>query len=54
MVSVATTLLVEMLLLTITKFDVIMFELIIVFTKMLHVDTLDEVMFDVEIFDTLI
>jgi hypothetical protein len=53
-VSVAITLLVEMLLFTITKLDVIMFEQTIAFTLMLHVDTLDEVKLDVEMFDTLI
>lgn len=54
MVSVATTLFVEMLLLTITKLDVIMLELMIVLTLILQVDTFDEEKLEVDMFDALI
>ena len=53
MVSVATTLFVEMLLLTMTKLDVMMLELMIVLTMILQVETLDEVKLEVDRFDVL-
>lgn len=53
-VSVATTLLVDMLLFTMTRFDVMMLEANIELTSRLHVAMFDAVKLEVEIFEAVI